>query len=135
MSVLSAQNSRQLSGQISVEASQEVPSFEFLDSPGTFNQHDLDSHVPIDGYDTDDSLPMTFDDMDDVSLAAEYYMLSSQVDGEQDLVELTPKKPAPTTSLSIVNGVRQNRVPGNLVKLEPSVSVNIMQADVCVQVA
>ena len=69
---------------------------------------------------------MTFDDMDDVSLAAEYYMLSSQVDGEQDLVELTPKKPAPTTSLSIVNGVRQNRAPGNLVKLEPSVSGNVL---------
>ena len=27
---------------------QEVPQFEFLDSP--LNQHDLDSHVPIDGY-------------------------------------------------------------------------------------
>ena len=35
---------------VSVETSQEVPQFEFLDSPGTFNQHDLDSHVPIDGY-------------------------------------------------------------------------------------
>ena len=42
------------SSQLSVETSQEVPQFEFLDSPGTFNQHDLDSHVPIDGYDTDD---------------------------------------------------------------------------------
>ena len=35
---------------ISVDNSQEVPQFEFLHSPGTFNQHDLDSHVPIDGY-------------------------------------------------------------------------------------
>ena len=35
---------------VSVENSQEVPQFEFLDSPGTFNQHDLDTHVPTDGY-------------------------------------------------------------------------------------
>ena len=27
---------------------QEVPQFEFIDSP--LNQHDLDSHVPVDGY-------------------------------------------------------------------------------------
>ena len=27
---------------------QEVPQFEFLDSP--LNQQDLDSHVPVDGY-------------------------------------------------------------------------------------
>ena len=32
------------------DTNQEVPQFEFLDSPGTFNQHDLDSHVPVDGY-------------------------------------------------------------------------------------
>ena len=110
--------------QISSDNNQEVPQFEFLDSPGTFNQHDLDSHVPIDGYDTDDSLPMTLDDMDGVSLAAEYYMLSSQVDGEQDLIETTPKKvtPANTIAVNIVNGVsgvRQNGTEGNIVKLEP----------------
>ena len=34
-----------------LDTSREVPQFDFLDSPGTpFNQHDLDSHVPIDGY-------------------------------------------------------------------------------------
>ena len=150
LSVVSVQNSRQFGGQISVEASQEVPSFEFLDSPGTFNQHDLDSHVPIDGYDTDDSLPMTFDDMDDVSLAAEYYMLStqvdggndldtddemdeydmfsSQIDGEQDLIEptTTPKKPSPVInniSLNVVNGVtglRPNGTSASVVKIEPA---------------
>ena len=117
--------------EISSDNNQEVPQFEFLDSPGTFNQHDLDSHVPIDGYDTDDSLPMTLDDMDDVSLAAEYYMLSSQVDGEQDLIETTPKKvtPANTIAVNIVNGVsgvRQNGTEGNMVKLEPVGSGSIL---------
>ena len=29
---------------------QEVPQFEFLDSPLMLNQHDLDSYVPVDGY-------------------------------------------------------------------------------------
>jgi hypothetical protein len=29
---------------------QEVPQFEFLDSPQMLNQHDLDSYVPVDGY-------------------------------------------------------------------------------------
>ena len=33
-----------------LDRNQEVTQFEFLDSPGTFNQHDLDSHVPVDGY-------------------------------------------------------------------------------------
>ena len=42
---------------------------------------------------------MTFDDMDDVSLAAEYYMLSSQVDGEQDLLETSTKKSATVRNL------------------------------------
>ena len=71
-----------------LDNSREVPQFDFLDSPGTpFNQHDLDSHVPIDGYDTDDSLPMTFEDMDDVSLATEQYMFSSQLDGVCDSEE------------------------------------------------
>ena len=110
--------------EISADNSQEVPQFDFLDSPGTFNQHDLDSHVPIDGYDTDDSLPMTLDDMDHMSMAAEHYMLSSQVDGEQDLIETTPKKVAPvnTIAVNIVNGgsvVRQNGTEGSIVKLEP----------------
>ena len=113
---------------VTVDSSQEVPQFEFLDSPGTFNQHDLDSHVPIDGYDTDDSLPMTFDDMDDVSLAAEYYMLSSQVDGEQDLIETPPKTAPPPVinniALNVVNGVsvsgaRHNGAAASVVKLEP----------------
>ena len=68
---------------------------------------------------------MTFDDMDDVSLAAEYYMLSSQVDGEQDLIETTPKKPAPPVNsipINIVNGIRQNGTPGNIIKVEPSIN-------------
>ena len=117
--------------EISSDNSQEVPQFDFLDSPGTFNQHDLDSHVPIDGYDTDDSLPMTLDDMDDMSLAAEHYMLSSQVDGEQDLIETTPKKVAPanTIAVNIVNGgptVRQNGTEGNIVKLEPITAGNVV---------
>ena len=63
---------------------------------------------------------MTFDDMDDVSLAAEYYMLSSQVDGEQDLLE-TPTKKSATVNNIIVNGVsglRQNGS-GHIIKTEP----------------
>ena len=117
--------------EISADTSQEVPQFDFLDSPGTFNQHDLDSHVPIDGYDTDDSLPMTLDDMDDMSMAAEHYMLSSQVDGEQDLIETTPKKVGPvnTIAVNIVNGgtvVRQNGTEGSIVKLEPISGGNIV---------
>ena len=125
-----------MSSQMSVETSQEVPQFEFLDSPGTFNQHDLDSHVPIDGYDTDDSLPMTFDDMEDVHLAAEFYMFNSQVDGEQDLIEAPPPKSAPSQvinniSLNIVNGgsgvpvFRQNGgTATSVVKIEPSSGSN-----------
>eukprot|EP00092_Neocalanus_flemingeri_P012486 GFUD01013459.1.p1 GENE.GFUD01013459.1~~GFUD01013459.1.p1 ORF type:complete len:2839 (+),score=729.45 GFUD01013459.1:442-8517(+) len=111
---------------------QEVPQFEFLDSPGTFNQHDLDSHVPVDGYDTDDSLPMTFEDMDDVSLAAEYYMFSSQVDGEQDLIETDPRKVGPGTNIAVnvINGVtgvmRQNGTEQGVIKLEPSVSGTVV---------
>merc|ERR1711892_542139 len=114
------------------DTNQEVPQFEFLDSPGTFNQHDLDSHVPVDGYDTDDSLPMTFEDMDDVSLAAEYYMFSSQVDGEQDLIETDPKKVGPGTNIAvnIVNGVsgvmRQIGTEQGVIKLEPSVSGTVV---------
>ena len=69
--------------------------------------------------DTDDSLPMTFDDMDDVSLAAEYYMLSSQVDGEQDLLE-TPTKKSATVNNIIVNGVSGLRQNGSAhIKTEP----------------
>ena len=117
------------SSQLSVETSQEVPQFEFLDSPGTFNQHDLDSHVPIDGYDTDDSLPMTFDDVDDVHLAAEFYMFKSQVDGEQDLIE-TPTTKSTQVINNMVNGVasvpvfRQNGTTTSVVKLEPSLGTN-----------
>lgn len=76
---------------------QEVPQFEFLDSPQMLNQHDLDSYVPVDGYDTDDSIPMTFEDVEDVNLVADFYMFSTQVDGEQDLLEETSsvaKRPA-----------------------------------------
>ena len=125
-----------MSSQMSVETSQEVPQFEFLDSPGTFNQHDLDSHVPIDGYDTDDSLPMTFDDMEDVHLAAEFYMFNSQVDGEQDLIEAPPPPKSASSqvvnniSLNIVNGssvpvFRQNGGPAtSVVKIEPSTGSN-----------
>ena len=119
------------SGPPQLDNSREVPQFDFLDSPGTpFNQHDLDSYVPIDGYDTDDSLPMTFEDMDDVSLATEQYMFSSQldgvydseedegifgsqVDGEQDLLEPPTKKPNP--GLPHQNGIAG---PGVAVKVE-----------------
>ena len=116
------------------DTNQEVPQFEFLDSPATFNQHDLDSHVPLaDGYDTDDSLPMTFEDNDDAALAAEFYMFSSQVDGEQDLLEPAEPKlvrlPAqPGLPVTLVNGVtvRQNGTVAEsghgLIKLEPAVS-------------
>ena len=143
------------SGPPELDTSREVPQFDFLDSPGTpFNQHDLDSHVPIDGYgkhiislkpslmidcaDTDDSLPMTFEDMDDVSLATEHYMFSSQmdgacdlseeeeeddfdmfhsqVDGEQDLVEQSNKKNSNGGAhQNGVNGVSAN---GGTVKVE-----------------
>jgi hypothetical protein len=37
--------------------------------------------------DTDDSIPMTFEDVEDVNLAADFYMFTSQVDGEQDILE------------------------------------------------
>ena len=68
---------------------------------------------------------MTFDDMDDVALAAEYYMFSSQVDGEQDLLE-TPPKSTTTVNNVIVNGVsghRQNGSVESVVKQEPSMAV------------
>ena len=39
--------------------------------------------------DTDDSIPMTFEDVEDVHLLADFYMFTSQVDGEQDLFEET----------------------------------------------
>ena len=54
--------------------------------------------------DTDDSIPMTFEDVDDVSLAAEFYMFSSQVDGEQDLVVPAPK-PGLVSTAHFLNGV------------------------------
>ena len=41
--------------------------------------------------DTDDSVPMSFDDVQEVSLAAEYFMFSSQVDGEPDILSPSPK--------------------------------------------
>lgn len=119
--------------------SREVPQFDFLDSPTSLNQHDLDCHVPIDGYDTDDSLPMTFEDMDDVSLAAEYYMFSSQVDGEQDLLEMT-QQPAPrklngpmvSTNILVNGGLVQRQVNGagemggGAIKIEPTTMTTTM---------
>ena len=70
--------------------------------------------------------------MDDVSLAAEYYMFSSQVDGEQDIIETEPKKVGPGTNIAvnIVNGVsgvmRQNGTDQGVIKLEPSVSGSVV---------
>ena len=68
---------------------------------------------------------MTFDDMDDVALAAEYYMFSSQVDGEQDLLETPPKNSTAVNNI-IVNGVsghsRQNGTVESIVKQEPTVT-------------
>ena len=68
---------------------------------------------------------MTFDDMDDVALAAEYYMFSSQVDGEQDLLETPPKNSASVNNI-IVNGVSAHRQNGSLesvVKQEASMAI------------
>ena len=49
-SIVAVGSGHSLPSRVSTENSQEVPQFEFLDSPGTFNQLDLDTHVPTDGY-------------------------------------------------------------------------------------
>jgi len=82
----------------------ESTQFGLIDSPNiTLNQHDLDSHVPI--SDAEDTLPLSFEDIDDVCLTnTEFYM--AQVDGESDLVDTTKTKPAPLLSQQpLVNGV------------------------------
>lgn len=52
---------------------------------------------------------MTFEDVEELSLAAEFYMFSSQVDGEQDLLIPSPKSRDNTISPSqMVNGISHN---------------------------
>jgi hypothetical protein len=52
---------------------------------------------------------MTFEDVEDVNLAADFYMFSSQVDGEQDLLEeaspIVVKKPTPPPALQLLHGI------------------------------
>ena len=85
--------------------------------------------------DTDDSIPMTFEDVEDVHLLADFYMFSSQVDGEQDLLEEAGLKKNPTTkhvatnshhqalngltTTTTLNGTTTVHVLGGVIKQEP----------------
>ena len=78
---------------------------------------------------------MTFEDVEDLSPAAEFYMFSSQVDGEQDLLVPSPKTYSispvlitnglPRHSLSVSRTVAPNP---SLVKTEPVVSQVVNRA-------
>ena len=78
--------------------------------------------------DTDDSIPMTLDDMEDLSPAAEnIYMYSSQVDGEQDFLESSPNSHLMAISPSQMvnggshrmNGASQSHAIPTGIKIEP----------------
>ena len=80
--------------------------------------------------DTDDSIPMTFEDVEDVHLLADFYMFTSQVDGEQDLFEETAgvkKNPTMLAPHQAINGLSTTgttingtvHVLGSFIKQEP----------------
>ena len=71
---------------------------------------------------------MTFEDLDEVGLSAEFYMFSSQVDGEQDLVVPAPKPIlAGASTAHLLNGVNHaingaNQQQVGIIKTEPALN-------------
>jgi hypothetical protein len=86
---------------------------------------------------------MTFEDVEDVNLAADFYMFSSQVDGEQDLLEeaspIVVKKlstlPTPPPAVQLLHGISSTNggmlngttsyTLGSFIKTEPPTGNNI----------